>query len=310
VLTNLKSKTTRQTLILMHITLCESFLLLTLLPYWISSFFREEDGIFNVIFDSMNHAFAMVVTFMLIILTTDRVIACTKPLFYRNFVTHDRVRLSLVVTWTIGGFLFAFSSILRWVVLKVSDMRLYENILLSVLYVITLIFAIVSYSYIYHTISVRNKRMKSQTVPNVVDKNQIKRDELGSPIQRTNILDTVNSNADTISICYSKEELIEFKRKMYQTDANSRSFDRLLYERKKKRKLIKISLLIVLSFAFFSFAPALIAVLQNQRTTPVYRQSINLAWEINFICTPLIYIFGQTKTRRLLSKKFKQVFRM
>lgn len=272
----MKPKATKQTLILKHLTVCEALLSLSMIPYWISSLYERELMFAVKIFDSFSHATAMIVALMVVTLTTDRAIACTNPFFYRNFITLSKTGIVLTTTWGVGLFLLLVSVLLRCLILNQVEMRLYENILLTITYTVSLIYSIVCYVSIYRT--------------------QIKSD-----IGKHTAKEIAHAKQSEFKFAYKDQHQIILVRKQRNTECTN--FKNGITERRKRQKLIKVSFSIIFCFALFSFTPALVAVIENQYIRPIYRGIINLTWQLNFICTPLIYIFGDKKNIGIIRRK-------
>ena len=272
----MKPKPTKQTLILKHLTVCEGLLSLSMIPYWISSLYERELMFTIKIFDSFSHAAAMTVALMVVTLTTDRAIACTNPFFYRNFITLSKTGIVLITTWGVGLFLLLVSIALRCFILNLVEMRLYENILLTITYTVALIYSVICYVSIYRT-------------------------QIRSDIGKHTAKEIAHAKQSEFKFVYKDQYQIQLVRQ--RRNAERTNFKRGITERRKRQKLVKVSFLIIFCFALFSLTPALVAVIENQYIRPIYRGIINLTWQLNFICTPLIYIFGDKKNIGIICRK-------
>ena len=259
-----KLERTKQRAILLNVNVCETILLLTFIPYWISIFLDVEHYRFVTASMALNHASAVSVTLMLIILTADRFIACYSPLKYRTYVTEFRVRMALFTSWIIGGSSFLVSGFIRlYGGPKIISHRTYENAILLGFYISSFLCCFVTYAYMYAALFSIKKRQKSR-----------------------------RNRCMSYSIqyhCSSGSVHIRLKRKFMMLTCNN-TLNGI-------QRLAHLGVFVTLTFVVFSLVPAITAGFINyhdafRKDVSFQRQLLNCTWEISFFTAPLVYVFG------------------
>jgi len=264
----------KQVLILLNICVCETLVAVTLVPYWISIVLNVESYHFVTVTMTLNHATAVSVTMMMILLTVDRFIACYTPLKYRTLVTYNMVKVSLVICWLVGVISFVISGVVRLfgVSLLFSSYRIYENSILLAFYVSSFACSTTTYCYMYVSVvnmQANNRRRKWESY---VIEYHCSTGSVNWHVRRRLSLFT-----------YSKNNLRRVKR------------------------LAVLGMFITLTFVLFSLIPAVTAGFINYRhalrgDVSFRRQLLNCAWQISFFTAPMVYVFGARQPRAIYRK--------